>query len=214
MVPYRETITRSAVGERKYVRYFDGRGHFAHLHIEILPRAGELPSVTTGYGLELPEDCYRAVRTALFKRMNRGPRYGFPMIGLEVRLLAATHLPVYSHPDAFAAVACMALDEAMIHAAPVVLEPWVGLRLHVEDHALSTTLETLSKFLGSVRADISLGAHFVLDTEIPARLKQRIASALGVTRLVTHPLDEAKKYKPLSGPIDQPASQDALEDWT
>jgi elongation factor G len=214
MVPYRETINRRAVGERKYVRYFDGRGHFAHLQLEVLPRPGQLPIVTAEHGLQLPAACVHTARAALFRKMDRGPIHGFPMIGLEVRLLAATHLPAYSYPDAFAAVACMALDEAMIHASPVVLEPWVGLRLHVEDHSLSTTLDTLTKFLGSVRADISLGAYFVLDTEIPARLNQRIASALGVMRLVTYPLDEAKRYKSLSGPIDQPASENALGDWT
>ncbi len=108
----------------------------------------------------------------------------------------------------------MALDEAMIHASPVVLEPWVGVRLRVEGHALSTALDTLTKFLGLVRAEISLGACFLLETEIPARLKRRVASALGLERLDTYPLAEARRYRPLSGPLDQEISQDALGDWT
>jgi translation elongation factor EF-G len=136
------------------------------------------------------------------------------MIGLQVRLLAATYLPAYSYPKAFAAVASMALDEAMIHGSPVVLEPWVSLRLRVEGHALTATLDTLTKFLGVVRAEISLGSYFLLDTEIPARLKRRVASALGLARLDTYPLAEAKRYRLLSGPLDQETSQDALEDWT
>ena len=214
MVPYRETIVRSSVGERKYVRYFDGRGHFAHLRVELLPRPEELPSVTAADGLELPADCYHAVRAALFKKIDRGPIRGFPMIGLQVRLLAATYLPAYSYPEAFAAAASMALDEAMIHASPIVTEPWVGLRLRVEDHALSATLDTLTKLLGLVRAEISRGAHFLLETEVPARLNRRVASALGLVLLDTYPLPEAKRYRPLSGPLDQETSQDVLEDWT
>jgi hypothetical protein len=30
---YRETIRHSSVGERKYIRYFDGRGHFGHVSL-------------------------------------------------------------------------------------------------------------------------------------------------------------------------------------
>jgi len=205
---------RSAVGERKYVRYFDGRGHFAHLRVELLPRPEELPSVTAADGLELPANCYHAVRAALFKKMDRGPIRGFPMIGLQVRLLAATYLPAYSSPEAFAAATSMAWDEAMIQASPNILEPWVGLRLRVEDHALSATLETLTKFLGTVRTEISLGAYFLLETEIPVRLKPKVASALGLTRPDTYPLSEVDRYRPISGPLDQPTSHDGLEDWT
>jgi elongation factor G len=213
MVPYREAPARSAVGERKYVRYFDGRGHFAHLQIEVLPRPGELPSINAAPGLELPADCYHAARAALFKKMERGPVRGFPLIGIQVRLLAATYLPAYSYPEAFAAVASMALDEAMIHASPIVLEPWAGLRLRVEEHSLSATLETLTKFLGSVRAEISLGDYFILDTEIPIRLKSRIASSLGLSRLGTRALGEAERYRPLLGPLSL-TPHDKLEDWT
>ncbi len=214
MVPYRETIAQCAVGERKYVRYVGGRGHFAHLRLELLPRPGELPSVTAAEGLLLPSDCYHSTRAALFKRMDRGPIHGFPLTGLEARVIAATHLPAYSYPEAFAAAASMALDEAMIHASPVVLEPWVGVRLRVEDHALSATLDTLTKFLGLVTAEISLGGYFLFDTEIPVRLKRTVASALGLARLDTYPLAEARRYRPLSGPLDREISQDALGDWT
>jgi elongation factor G len=214
MVPYRETITQRAVGERKYVRHFNGHGHFAHLRVELRPQAGHLPSVTAADGLELPADCYHAARIALFKKFERGPIRGFPLIGFEVRLLAATCLPAYSYPDAFGAVASMAWDDAMIQACPNILEPWVGLRLRVEDHALSATLETLTKYLGTVQIEISLGAYFLLETEIPVRLKPKVASALGLTRPDTYPLSEVDRYRPISGPLDQLTSHDALEDWT
>jgi elongation factor G len=214
MVPYRETVTRRAVGERKYVRYFDGRGHFAHLRLELIPRPGQLPSITAAEDLTLSADCRHAARSMLFKKMDRGPIHGFPLIGLELRLLAATHLAPYSHPEAFAAVASMAFDEAMILAAPIVVEPWVGLRLRVEDYALSATFDILTRFLGTVRAELSLGEYFILDIQIPARLKSNITSALGLARPETRPLEETERYKPLTGPLDHLASQDGLGDWT
>jgi elongation factor G len=214
MVPYRETITRRSVGERKYVRHFDGRGHFAHLCLELVPRVGHLPSVTASEGLEIPDDCFHAARVALLRRIERGPIRGFPLIGLEVRLLAATYLTAYSQPDAFAAAASMALDEAMIQASPILLEPWIGLRLRIEGYALSATLDTLTTLLGVVRAEIYRGAYFLLETEIPVRLTRRVALALGLSRLETYPLPEGSRYRTLSGPLEQVVSDDALEDWT
>jgi elongation factor G len=214
MVPYRETIVQRAVGERKYVRHFDGRGHFAHLRLELLPRAGLSPSVTSVDGLTLPPDCYHAARAALFKKFERGPIRGFPLMGVEVRLLAATYLTAYSYPGAFATAASMAFDEAMIHASPIILEPWVGIRLRIEDHALSATVGTLTKFLGTVRAEISHGTYFLIETEIPLRLQSRVTLALGLTQPDTYPLPESTRYKPLSGPLDPESSHDVPEDWT
>jgi hypothetical protein len=102
----------------------------------------------------------------------------------------------------------------MIQASPIVLEPWIGLRLRVEDHALSATFDTLTKFLGTARAEISLGAYFYLETEIPLRLKSRVASSLGLAQSDTHPLPESGRYRPLSGPLEQGISHDTLGDWT
>ena len=109
------------------------------------------------------------------------------LTGLEVHLLSATHLPKYSSAGAFAAVASMALDEALVHAAPIVVEPWVSIfDYRSKIMQLSETLDTLTKFLGTVRAEISSGAYFTLDIEIPARLKRKVASALGLGDLETY----------------------------
>ena len=108
----------------------------------------------------------------------------------------------------------MALEQALTHAAPIVLEPWIGLRLRVKGPALSDTLNTLTRFVGTVRAQISLGDYFILDTEIPARLERSVASAFGLAHLDTSSLDELERYRPLSGPLGPAASENALPDWT
>lgn len=174
---------------------------------------GTRPLVTAAESLPLPSDCCHAARAALFSRMDRGPIRGFPLIELEVRLLAATHLPAYSSPDAFALVATMALEQALTHAAPIVLEPWIGLRLRVKGPALSDTLNTLTR-LWARCARRSLGDYFILDTEIPARLERSVASAFRLAHLDTSSLDELERYRPLSGPLGPAASENALPDWT
>jgi translation elongation factor EF-G len=112
-IAFRETILQAAVGERKYIRYFEGRGHFAHLKVQLLPRPGELCALTRVPTLEIPEECYHAARAAIVRRLESGPIRHLPMHGLEVQFLAGTFMPRYSYPEAFALAAQMAFDDAL-----------------------------------------------------------------------------------------------------
>src|SRR3984957_18617835 len=108
---YRETIRRAAFGDRKYIRYFAGRGHFAHLRLQLIPCPGELCRVTTSDGLEIPELCCAAAQASILKKFEAGPLGSYPMLGLEARIIGGTFLPKYSHAEAFARAASMAFDE-------------------------------------------------------------------------------------------------------
>ena len=130
-IGYRETIQRVAIGDRKYVRFIDGRGHFAHLRLQVTPGPGEFCVVTKSDGLEIPEPCYNAARASTFRRMECGPIHHYPMFGIEVQMVGGTYLPKYSHPQAFGFAAEMAFDEAVVHAGLLVMEPWIGVTLSV-----------------------------------------------------------------------------------
>jgi hypothetical protein len=82
-IGYKETIQRAAIGDRKYIRFFDGRGHFAHLRLQLTPRPGEFCVVTKSDNLEIPEPCYNAARAATFRRLEYGPIHHYPMFGIE-----------------------------------------------------------------------------------------------------------------------------------
>lgn len=214
-IAYRESIQRPAVGERKYIRYFDDRGHFAHLRLLLVPQPGKICSVTGNDQLQIPLPCYHSARTAIFKRLEAGPIRRFPMFGFEVQLLTATYMPKYSYPEAFAIVACMALDSALAAAAAVVLEPWIGLRLKVEPHALSDVLTTLTEFVGEADVAVSHGEYFLLKAQVPVSLAGSIQRALGLNRLDTFRLSEALQYRPILRELPPMGpTQSRFGDWT
>ncbi|MBB6146531.1 translation elongation factor EF-G [Silvibacterium bohemicum] len=214
-IAFRETVRSAAVGERKYIRHFEGRGHFAHLKLQLLPVPGHACSVTCVPELSLPEDCYHAVRAALFSRLDCGPAARYPMHGVEVRLLEATHLPRHSHPEAFALAAGMAFDEALLAASPVILEPWTGLRLNVEQNALVEVLGTLTMLIGNVDVSVSFTETFVLKVEIPRGLLPRICQMLGLCRPLTFSLPASREYRPLQGAAaNDDRTRPGFEDWT
>lgn len=214
-IAFRETVQRASVGERKYIRYFDGRGHFAHLKLQLVPRSGESCSITRSPELNIPEDCYHAARTAIARKLDAGPIAHLPMHGLEVRLLGGTYLECHSSPEAFAIAASMAFDDALTLALPVVLEPWTMLRLRVEDDVLTSVLQKLTRLVGLVNASISQSEIFVLDVEIPVRLLRPICQTLGLRYPRTSALPASRQYRPLQGSLPPEIHPQAgFGEWT
>jgi translation elongation factor EF-G len=215
---YKETIQHAAIGERKYIRYFDGRGHFAHVRLQLIPRPGDLRLVTKSDTFEVPGPCYDAARASILRKLDSGPIQRYPMIGMEVTMLGATFLPKYSYPEAFARAASMAFDEAVRGASPIVIERWSGFVLKVDSNAVKETLETLTVVLGEVPASISfntLKQCFVIRAQAPVRLLPMFKEVLHLQRLETYLLPEEQRYREMTElpPKDRPPST-PLDDWT
>jgi elongation factor G len=211
----RETIRYAASGERKYIRYFDERGHFGHVRLQLTPRPGELCSIAVDASCQLPEESCAAVQTALSGRFECGPVARLPLLGVEVRLTGGTYLPRHSYPEACAIAASMAYDEAMRRAAPFAVEPYVGVRLLVENNGLQRNLKTLTDLLGRVRAVHSVTDVARLEVEIPVRLQNAVKSALRLRFLEIFPLPKDQRYRPVAESGIRPYGfSDALDEWT
>jgi elongation factor G len=211
----RETICFAASGERKYIRYFDGRGHFGHARLQLTPRPGELCSVSIDASCPLPEESCTAIKETFGRRFEHGPVRYLPLIGFEVRLAGGSYLPRHSYPEACAIAACMAYDEAMQMAGPVIVEPYVGVRLLVEKYSLQRTVDTLTALLGEVRAIHSVTHVARLEVEIPSRLQHAVQSALRLPFLDMFPLPKDQQYRPVSASAKESGGfSDLLDDWT
>jgi elongation factor G len=115
---YRETIRHSSVGERKYIRYFDGRGHFGHVRLLLTPRPGAPCSVSVDAACALPKEATIAAQHAISERFDRCSHLHLPLIGFDVHLMGGTYLPRHSYPEACAIAACMAFEEALQSRGP------------------------------------------------------------------------------------------------
>jgi elongation factor G len=212
---YRETIRYAASGERKYIRYFDGRGHFGHVRLQLKPQPGEACSISVDASCHLPEESCAAVHTALRGRFDHGPVGRLPLVGMEVRLTGGTYLPRHSYPAACAIAASMAYDEALRVAGPFVIEPYVGIRLRIENNSLQWKMKTLTALLGEVRAVHSVTDVIRLEVEIPVRLQDAVKSALRLRFLEIFPLPQDQQYRPVTASGSRLYGfSDALDEWT
>jgi hypothetical protein len=210
---YRETIRYSAEGERKYIRYYDGRGHFGHVQLRLIPHPGEACSVSCDTECNLPKECCQAAHDALMSRFEFQPRGHFGLIGFEVRLTGGSYLEPHSYPEAYAHAACMALDEAFRRAGRVVVERYTGILLVIDLDDLVWSIKALRNLLGEVHASQTVTNVARLRMDVPVQLLGKIRS-MGLRIERQFPLPSEKRYRPLLTSEAGHTSPGDLGEWT
>ncbi|MDP3724406.1 MAG: elongation factor G [bacterium] len=175
-VAYKETITKLAVGEGKYIRQSGGRGQYGHCFLRIEPKGrGE------GYewknkvvGGSIPREFIPAIEKGVKEAMEGGVVAGFPMVDMTVAVVDGTYHDVDSSEIAFKIAGSMALADAVKKADPVLLEP-----------IMKVEVTTPEEFMGDVIGDLSAKRAQILGSE-------KARSAVRITALV--PLAEIPGY--------------------
>ena len=210
---YRETICYSAEGDRKYIRYFDGRGHFGHVRLRLVPYPGESCRVSLDDACSLPGECCRAIQDALMRRFDLEPRSHLELVGFEARVIGGTFLDHHSYPEAYALAACMAFDEAFHRASPMVVEPYIGVSLVVEFDDLVWTIKALGALLGEMQTTQRVTDVVRLNVDVPMRLVGTIRSmGMRITRQFPIPSDD--RYRPILTARTGDVLPDDLGEWT
>jgi elongation factor G len=165
-VSYRETISRPARGEGRFVRQSGGKGQYGHVVLEITPRA-EL----VGNGFEskiragaVPVEFIPDVESGVQEAMASGMA-GFPVIGVDVRVVDGSFHEVDSSPVAFRIAGSMAFRNALEKAGPIRLEPLVSVDVVVPEEYLGEVLADVSQRGGSIE-DVAqqAGARTIMAT--------------------------------------------------
>ncbi len=151
-VSYRETITRKAPVEMRFVRQTGGRGQYAHVIIEFEPRARGtgfdfVDKVTGG---AIPKQFIPSVEQGIRESLENGPLGGYPIVDIKATLLGGSFHEVDSSELAFKIAGSMALREGMEKAAPVLLEPMMHVEIVVPDQSTGDVIGDLVARRGQV----------------------------------------------------------------
>jgi elongation factor G len=145
-VAYKETITRTARGEGRYIKQTGGSGDFGVVVLEVAP--GESGS---GFHFEdktkggvIPAVFVRSVQQGCEEALQSGSLAGYPVVDVIVRLLDGQTHDVDSSERSFKIAASLGMKEAMRSAAPVLLEP-----------IMKVEAVTPEAFVGAVQGDLN-----------------------------------------------------------
>lgn len=151
-VSYRETITRPAKAEGKFVRQTGGHGQYGHCVIELEPNPGggyEFSNETVG-GV-VPKEFANAVSEGIKEAAKAGVMAGYEVVDFKVRLVDGSTHEVDSSEMAFRVAGSMAFRSAAEKASPVLLEPIMKVEIDVPDEYVGDVMSSLNSRRGSVR---------------------------------------------------------------
>jgi elongation factor G len=168
-VAYKETVTKSAEGEGKYIRQTGGRGQYGHckIHIDPLEEVEGFEFEDQIKGGVIPDEFIPSVEDGTREAMEVGILAGFPLTGVKVTLLDGSFHDVDSTPLAFKIAGSMAFKDAASKAKPVLLEPMMSLVVLSPDEYLGDIVSDIRTRRGKIEEMDMRGGSRILKTTVP-----------------------------------------------
>ena len=155
-VAYRETITKTALGEGKYIRQTGGRGQYGHclIRIEPLPRGQGREFVSEIVGGAIPREFIGPIEKGIIEKEDTGIMAGFPVVDVKVAVYDGSFHDVDSSEMSFKIAGSLALSDASTKADMILLEP-----------IMKVEVSTPEEFMGDIIGDLSSKRAQILGTE-------------------------------------------------
>jgi len=168
-VAYRETVTRSAKREGRYIRQTGGRGQFGHVWITVEPneQAKGLEFVNKIVGGVVPREYIPAVEKGVREASENGVVAGYPVVDVKVTLVDGSYHEVDSSEMAFKIAGSMAFKTACHDAAPVLLEPVMAVEVVSPEDFMGDVIGDLSSRRGRIQKIEARGNTQVIDSHVP-----------------------------------------------
>ena len=168
-VAYRETLTRSAESEGRYVRQTGGRGQYGHVKIRVVPapvgRGFEFVDDTVGGAI--PREYIKSVEEGVRDAMTTGILAGYPVEDISVSLYDGSYHDVDSSEMAFRMAGSMAFRAAARKAGPVLLEPSMRLEVVVPEEYMGDIISDMNARRGRVRSMDAHGGTHIVNAQVP-----------------------------------------------
>jgi elongation factor G len=168
-VAYKETLTRQADGEGRYVRQTGGRGQYGHAKIHLFP--GE-PG--TGYIFEneivggvIPKEFIKPIDEGIKEALTRGVLAGYPVDDVRIELYDGSFHDVDSSEMAFKIAGSMAFQDAAKKAKPVLLEPMMRVEVVVPKEHMGDVMGNLSSRRGHIQSQEDRGGTQIIKARVP-----------------------------------------------
>ena len=182
-VAYKETITKEAEGECKYIKQTGGRGQYGHVKIRIKPidktiKIEDLPKnvkrrddhfefINAIKGGVIPQEFIPPVEKGIVEAMDRGVQAGYKVVDISAELYDGSFHDVDSSEIAFKIAASQAFQEAVRRAGPVILEPIMKVEIVMPEQFMGDVAGNLSSKRAQIEGMGERGMMKVLTAQVP-----------------------------------------------
>jgi elongation factor G len=168
-VAYKETLTRPAEGEGRYVRQTGGRGQYGHAKIRLVPRQpGEgYEFINEIVGGAIPKEFIKPIDQGIREAMTTGVLAGYPVDDVAIELYDGSFHEVDSSEMAFKIAGSMAFKDAAKRARPVLLEPVMRVEVVVPKDYLGDVMGNLASRRGHIQSQEDRGGTQIITARVP-----------------------------------------------
>lgn len=168
-IAYRETLTKAAEGEGKFIRQSGGRGQYGHAILRVEPNAPgkgvEIENKVVGGNI--PKEYIPAVIDGVEEALAGGVLAGYPMVDVKVFVMDGSFHEVDSSELAFKMAGIFAFKEAAKKAAPVLLEPLMKVEVTTPEEYQGDLLGDLNRRRGKIQSIEAKNNSTSLYAEVP-----------------------------------------------
>ncbi len=168
-IAYRETITKAAEGEGKFIRQSGGKGQYGHACIKIAPneRGKGVLVENKIVGGSIPKEYIPAVIDGVEEAIKGGVLAGFQMVDVKVEIVDGSFHEVDSNELAFRMAGIFALKDAVKQANPIILEPIMKVECTTPDEYQGDLLGDLNRRRGKIQSIEGKNNCTSLNAEVP-----------------------------------------------
>lgn len=152
-VAYKETITKEAEAEGKYIRQTGGRGQYGHcwLRLEPLERGTGVTFASEIKGGVIPQEFIPAIEKGSLEAAASGVLAGYPVVDVSIVVYDGSFHEVDSSEAAFKIAGSKALQDGVRQAWPVLLEPMMKLEVVMPEEFMGDVVGDLNARRGQIQ---------------------------------------------------------------
>src|SRR6266567_732653 len=168
-IAYRETVTKAAEGEGKFIRQSGGRGQYGHACVTLKPnergKGVEIEDAIVGGAI--PKEYISPVIDGVEEAIAGGVLAGYPVVDVKVAIVDGTFHEVDSNELAFKMAGIFALKDAFKKANPILLEPIMKVEVTTPDEYQGDLLGDINRRRGVINSIEAKNGQTILNAQVP-----------------------------------------------
>jgi elongation factor G len=171
-IAYRETVTKVAEAEGKFIRQSGGKGQYGHVCIKLEPneKGKGIEIIDEIVGGAIPKEFIKPSIAGIEEGCNNGTIAGHPVVDVIVRIVDGSFHEVDSSELAFKMAGIFAFKEAMKKAGPILLEPIMGVELTTPEEYQGDLIGDINRRRGSVNAMENKAGACIIAAQVPLEM--------------------------------------------
>jgi elongation factor G len=171
-IAYRETVTKLADGEGKFIRQSGGKGQYGHVVVKLEPneKGKGIEILDEIVGGAIPKEFIKPSIAGINEACNNGTVAGHPVVDVIVRIVDGSFHDVDSSELAFKMAGIFAFKDAMKQANPILLEPIMAVEVTTPEEYQGDLIGDINRRRGAVSAMENKAGACIITATVPLEL--------------------------------------------